>query len=162
MTVDRPPPLTRRDTNDQQLARGLASCATVTALALGSAAPALAHGDGHNCHGPNQNGQNPSLGSTSTPKTDLTGDTLASASQAALAAVPGGTVMTATTDPNSRIANAAYKLHVTKSDGSHAFVIEDANFNVLAVKTAHRCGDHQAGDQQHGDHLRHHFSGDGS
>ena len=66
-----------------RLARGLASCATVTALALGTAGPALAHGDGHNC-------------------------------------------------------NAAYKVHVTKSDGSHAFVVEDADFNVLAVKTAHR------------------------
>jgi hypothetical protein len=140
-----------------KLARGLASCATVTALALGSAAPALAHGDGHNCHGPNQNGQNRSLGSMPAQKTDLTGDTLASASQAALAAVPGGTVTKATTDPDSRMTDVAYKVHVTKSDGSHAFVVEDANFNVLAVKTAHPRGHHLTGEHRHGDHLRHHF-----
>jgi hypothetical protein len=140
-----------------KLTRGLASCATVTALALGSAAPALAHGDGHNCHGPNQNGQTPNVRSTSAPKTDLTGDTLASASQAALAAVPGGTVTKATTDPDARIANAAYKVHVLKSDGSHASVVEDANFNVLAVKTAHRRDHHLRGEHRHSDHLRHHF-----
>ncbi len=140
-----------------RLARGLASCATVAALALGSAVPALAHGDGHNCHGPNHNPQNPSLGSMPAQRTDLTGDTLASASQAALAAVPGGTVTKATTDPGSRISDAAYKVHVTKSDGSHAFVVEDANFSVLAVKTAHQCGHHRMGEHRHGDHLRHHF-----
>jgi hypothetical protein len=138
-----------------RLARGLASCATVTALALGSAAPALAHGDGHNCHGPNQNGQNPSVGSMPSQKADLTGSTLASASQAALAAVPGGTVTKATTDPDSRISDAAYKVHVTKSDGSHAFVVEDANFNVLAVKDAHRFCHHKFGEHHHGDHFKH-------
>ena len=138
-----------------KLTRGLASCATVTALALGSAAPALAHGDGHNCHGPDQNGQTPNR-STSAPKTDLTGDTLASASQAALAAVPGGTVTKATTDPGSRITNAAYKVHVLKSDGSRAYVVEDGDFNVLTVKTAHRRDHHLRGEHRHGDHLRHH------
>ena len=140
-----------------KLARGLASCATVTALALGTSAPALAHGDGHNCHGPNQHAQNPNVGSMPAQKTDLTGDTLASASQAALAAVPGATVTKATTDPGTRISNAAYKVHVTKSDGSHAFVVEDANFNVLAVKSAHRCGHHLRGDHRHADHSHHRF-----
>lgn len=137
-----------------RLVRGLASCATVTAMALGSAAPALAHGDGHNCHGPNQHAQNTARSSQSGQKTALTGDTLASASQAALAAVPGGTVTSATTDPYSRLSNAAYKVHVTKSDGTRVFVIEDSAFNVLAVKAAHRCG-HQLGHHRHGDHLRH-------
>ena len=42
-----------------------------------------------------------------------------------------------------------------KSDGSHAYVVEGANFNVLAVKTAHRCGHHLRGKHRHGDHLRH-------
>ncbi len=121
-----------------RLARGLASCVTVTALALGSAAPALAHGDGHNCHSPNQNAQEANVGSMPAQKTDLTGSTLDSASQAAIAAVPGATVTKATTDPDSRIQNAAYKVHVTKSDGSHALVVEDSNFNVLAVMSGHR------------------------
>lgn len=138
-----------------KLTRGLASCATVTALALGSAAPALAHGDGHNCHGPNQNGQTPSVGSTSAQKTALTGSTLASASQAALAAVPGGTVTRATTDPDAHISGAAYKVHVAKSDGSHVFVVEDSDFNVLAVKSAHRCFHHRFG-HHHGDHFSDH------
>ncbi|HEX3977496.1 MAG TPA: hypothetical protein VHW96_14610 [Solirubrobacteraceae bacterium] len=141
-----------------KLARGLASCATVTALALGSAAPALAHGDGHNCHDPNQNGQtgqSASVGSMPAQKTDLTGSTLDSASQAAIAAVPGATVTKATTDPNSRITDAAYKVHVTKSDGSHALVVEDSSFNVLAVESGHRFCHHKFGDHSHGDHVKH-------
>ena len=145
-----------------RLARGLASCATVTALALGSSAPALAHGDGHNCHGPNQNGQSSSqssqssnVGSMPAQKTDLTGSTLDSASQAAIAAVPGGTVTKATTDPDSRITDAAYKVHVIKSDGSHVFVVEDSNFNVLAVESGHRFCHHKFGEHSHGDHVRH-------
>jgi hypothetical protein len=92
-------------------------------------------------------------------KTDLTGDTLASASQAAVAAVPGATVTKATTDPDSRVTNAAYKVHLTKSDGSHAFVIEDSDFNVLAVTSAHQCGHHLDGHHRRGDHLGHHFLG---
>jgi hypothetical protein len=142
-----------------KLARGLASCATVTALALGSAAPALAHGDGHNCHGPNQNTQNgqnnASVGSMPAQKTDLTGSTLGSASQAAIAAVPAATVTKAATDPDSRISDAAYKVLVTKSDGSHAFVVEDSNFNVLAVESGHGLCHHRFGDHSHGDHFKH-------
>jgi hypothetical protein len=125
-------------------------------LALGSAAPALAHGDGHNCHGPKHNRQNPSLGSTSAHKTVLTGSTLASASQAALTAVPGGTVTMGTTDPFSHLSDAAYKLHVMKSDGSHVFVVEDSSFNVLEVKPAGSFCHHRFGEHHHGDHFKHH------
>ena len=138
-----------------KLTRGLASCATVTALALGSAAPALAHGDGHNCHGPNQNGQTPSVHSTPAQKAPLTGSTLASASQAAVTAVPDSTVTMATTNPASHISNAAYKVLVTKSDGSHAFVVEDSAFNVLAVKPAGEFSHHRCGHHRHGDHGVH-------
>jgi hypothetical protein len=90
-----------------------------------------------------------------TQRTDLTGSTLDSASQAATAAVPGGTVTQATTDPDSRITDAAYKVHVTKSDGSHVFVVEDSNFNVLAVESAHRFCHHRFGVHRHGDHFQH-------
>jgi hypothetical protein len=59
----------------------------------------------------------------------------------------------------SRISNAAYKVHVTKSDGTHVFVVEDSGFNVLAVKSAHRHGRHRFDEAGHGDRLRHHGVG---
>jgi len=115
------------------LKRAFAGSATVALVALGTAAPALA------CHGPN--GQQQSHNASYVAPAALTGSTLTSASTAATNAT-GGTVTKATTAPDSRISNAAYKVHVTKTDGSHAIVIEDSNFNVLAVKNAGNCGGH--------------------
>jgi hypothetical protein len=139
------------------LSRGLASCATVAALALGSSAPALAHCDGHNCHDPNQNGQTSQ--SSHAQESALTGSALASASQSALDAVPGGTVTKAVTYTSSRFSNAAYKVVVAKANGNRAFVIEDSGFNVLAVRSGHRCGHHHFWSRSHGDHLHHHDVG---
>ncbi|HEY2316834.1 MAG TPA: hypothetical protein VGH67_00925 [Solirubrobacteraceae bacterium] len=48
---------------------------------------------------------------------------------------------------------------MTKSDGTHVFVVEDSGFNVLAVKSAHRHGRHRFDEAGHGDHLRHHGVG---
>ena len=57
-------------------------------------------------------------------ETPLTGATLTSASDAAIAAVPGGTVK-----------GAAKADHGTKADGSRVDVLEDTAFKVLSVKT---------------------------
>jgi uncharacterized membrane protein YkoI len=63
-------------------------------------------------------------------ETPLSGATLTSASAAATAAVPGGTVESATTETD---ATGAYEVILTKPDGSHVKVIEDANFTVLST-----------------------------
>jgi uncharacterized membrane protein YkoI len=73
-------------------------------------------------------------------ETELTGSTAQSAKDAALAAVPGGTVTRASVENPSDPSGAAYEVHVTKSDGSRVEVLEDSSFKVLSVKA----------DKQHG------------
>ena len=68
-------------------------------------------------------------------ETALGGSTLTSASNAALAAVPG-TVVSASTETD---ATGAYEVIVTKSDGSREKVTEDSSFTVLST-TATNCG----------------------
>ncbi len=64
-------------------------------------------------------------------ETLLTGDNAAKAKAAALAKLPGSTVVRVETDADGGV----YEAHVTKSDGSPATVIFDKNFNVTAVQT---------------------------
>jgi uncharacterized membrane protein YkoI len=62
-------------------------------------------------------------------ETPLTGSTMSSATAAALAAVPGATVVRATTENDG---TGAYEVIVTKSDGTRVKVIENASFTVLS------------------------------
>ena len=72
-----------------------------------------------------------------TPETPLTGDTATQAKAAAVASAgAGSTADLATTENDSTIAGAAYEVHVTKADGTHARVILDKTYTVLAVDTA--------------------------
>jgi uncharacterized membrane protein YkoI len=82
------------------------------------------HGHGHG------RGGNPS-------ETELTGAKAQSAKDAALAAVPGGTVTRASTEDPKDPSGAAYEVHVRKSDGSEVEVLEDASFKVLSTKAGH-------------------------
>ena len=66
-------------------------------------------------------------------ETVLTGSALQSASTAALAAVPGGTVQRASIEDPGDASKAAYEVHVAKADGSEAQVLEDASFKVLSA-----------------------------
>ena len=75
----------------------------------------------------------------------LTGDTLKSASDAAIAANAGAKVVGATTEDPAENTGAAYEVHITKADGTHATVLEDSSFKVLSTKTEQR---HDG----HGDH----------
>ena len=75
------------------------------------------------------------------PETPLTGDVAAKAKAAAIAKV-GGTADRASTENDSSNAAAKYEVHVTKADGTHVTVIEDANYNVLSVETGHGPGQH--------------------
>ena len=63
-------------------------------------------------------------------ETPLTGDNAAKAKAAALAKLPGSTVVRLETDADGA---GVYEAHVTKSDGSPATVIFDKDFNVTAV-----------------------------
>jgi uncharacterized membrane protein YkoI len=70
----------------------------------------------------------------------LTGDTLKSASDAALAAVPGGTVERASKEDPSDASGAAYEVHVTKSDGSEVEVLLDSSFKVIKTQASQQHG----------------------
>ena len=63
-------------------------------------------------------------------ETLLTGDTAAKVTQAALAKVPGGTIVRIETDADG---NALYEAHMTKSDGTPITVYVDKGFNVVGT-----------------------------
>lgn len=65
----------------------------------------------------------------------LAADIATKVTDAAKAAVPGGTV-TSTSAETKDAAGAAYEAHVTKTDGSRVEVILDQNFKVLATQAA--------------------------
>ena len=73
-------------------------------------------------------------GSGSPGEAALTGTVLSQASDAAIAAVPGGTVGRASAESASDPSGAAYEIKLTKADGSHVEVLEDSAFKVLSVK----------------------------
>ncbi len=64
-------------------------------------------------------------------ETLLTGDNATKAKAAALAKLPGSTVVKVETDADGGV----YEAHVTKSDGSPAIVVFDKDFNVTAVQS---------------------------
>jgi len=82
-----------------------------------------------------------------TDETPLTGDALAKASQAALAKVPGGTVVRAETDADG---NAAYEVHMTDSSGAPVTVHLDKDFAVVSVDTRGPGGGRHGGPGFHG------------
>src|SRR3954462_2665492 len=75
----------------------------------------------------------------------LTGDTLKSASGAAVAANAGAKVVAATTEDPAESSGAAYEVHITKADGTRATVLEDSAFKVLSTSTDQHRGFHGHG-----------------
>jgi flagellar hook-length control protein FliK len=75
-------------------------------------------------------------------ETALTGDTAASVTAAAQAAIPDGTIIRVETDS----AGSPYEAHVTKADGTQVVVKVDASFTVTATE------DMPAGGPQGGHH----------
>jgi hypothetical protein len=69
-------------------------------------------------------------------ETLLTGDTAAKVKAAALAAVPGGTIIRVETDSGG----AVYEAHMKKADGTEVTVKFDANFKVTATEAGHGKG----------------------
>jgi hypothetical protein len=124
----------------------------VTVAAIGSAALGGAGlANAATKHATSQTTSTTSTGSTDAHRgnpneTALTGDTLKSASEAALAANSGATVEAATTEDPAENSGATYEVHITKADGTRANVLEDQDFKVLSTKT----------DQGHGGRGNHH------
>ncbi len=69
-------------------------------------------------------------------ETVLTGTTADKVKAAALAAVPGGTIVRVETDS----AGSPYEAHITKTDGTHVTVKVDANFKVTATEQGFGAG----------------------
>jgi hypothetical protein len=65
-------------------------------------------------------------------ETLLTGDAKAEVQSAALAKVPGGTIVRIETDADG---HAAYEAHMTKQDGTPVTVYVDQQFNVVSVES---------------------------
>jgi len=63
-------------------------------------------------------------------ETLLSGETAEKVKAAALAAVPGGTVIRMETDSGA----AEYEAHMTKADGTRVTVLLDGNFEVTAIE----------------------------
>ena len=70
------------------------------------------------------------------PEAALSGETATKAKEAALVAVPGGTVLRASSESASDPSKAAYEVHVRKGDGSVVEVLLDSSYKVLAVNSA--------------------------
>jgi hypothetical protein len=80
--------------------------------------------------GPPKSGQ--PWGHQRTDETLLTDGTAPSVRDAALAKVPGATIVRVETDADG---NAPYEAHIIKSDGTPATVYVDKSFNVVSVET---------------------------
>jgi hypothetical protein len=63
----------------------------------------------------------------------LTGTTAQKVRTAALAAVPGGTIIRVETSRDG----SSYEAHVDQSDGTEVVVVLDKNFNVTSIDTHH-------------------------
>jgi hypothetical protein len=106
-------------------AAGIASAATgasTSTAASSSAATSSAPDPATMSHGPGE--------------TLLTGTTAAKVKAAALAAVPGSTVIRVETDS----AGSAYEAHLTKSDGARVTVKVDAAFKVTKTESGFGSG----------------------
>jgi len=101
---------------------GTATAATGTAAASSGSAAAAAPNPATVTHGPGE--------------TLLTGTNAAKAKAAALAAVPGGTIIRVETDSGG----ATYEAHVKKADGSDVTVKLDSNFTVTATQSGFGTG----------------------
>ena len=73
-------------------------------------------------------------------ETALTGTTADKVKAAALAAVPGGTIIRVETDSDG----SPYEAHVRKADGSEVVVKVDDNFKVTDIEACHARGDRDA------------------
>jgi hypothetical protein len=109
---------------------GIASAATSgspePAASSSASAPSAPNGTGNGAGTP----ADPTKISHGPGETLLTGTTAAKVKSAALAAVPGATVVRVETDS----AGSPYEAHLTKADGTQVTVKVDSNFKVTATE----------------------------
>jgi hypothetical protein len=105
---------------------GVASAATGSSSSTGTAAASTTA-----AAQPTTGAQQP-WGGQRSDETLLTGDTAAKVTQAALAAVTGGTVVRVESDADG---HALYEAHMTKADGTPVTVYVDKAFKVVSVET---------------------------
>src|SRR4051794_25553426 len=125
-------PEPEESTNEELQGAAVAlSAAAIGALSIGSIVDA-ATARKHKRH--NTTARSTHSASARGAETELTGDALQKATDAAKAAVPGGTVWRASTEDPSDASGAAYEVHVTKTDGSEVEVLLDSSFNVVKTQ----------------------------
>jgi hypothetical protein len=78
--------------------------------------------------------------SSESSETALTGSTAQKVRAAALAAVPGGTIIRVETSRDG----SSYEAHVRKADGTEVVVLMDKSFKVTSIDT-HHCQDGSSG-----------------
>ena len=103
----------------------------VASAATGSGSSPVAAAASTTAAAPTASAQQP-WGHQRSDETLLTGDTATKVTQAALAKVPGGTVVRVETDADG---HALYEAHMTQSDGTPVTVYVDKSFNVVSVET---------------------------
>ena len=131
------------NTQAKRLRVGLAIAATTVGAALGGAAIAGAATSGSTstttsgassaatgASGATRDAPDPSTMTNGPGETLLTGTTAEKVKAAALAAVPGGTIIRVETDSEG----SPYEAHVTKTDGTQVTVKVDANFKVTETE----------------------------
>lgn len=126
--------------NRKRTRRALAAGAVVLGLVAGSyGVAAAASGNGSSSTDSTTTQPAPSApdpqnpwGAQRSDETPLTGDTLAKVKAAALAEVPGATIVRVETDADG---NAAYEAHVVKADGTPATVYVDKQFDVVSIES---------------------------
>jgi hypothetical protein len=126
-------------------AAGLASAATTsssTTTAPAATAPSSSAAPSSNSSAPAGSATppagapNPATMTHGPGETLLTGTTAANVKAAALAAVPGGTIIRVETDS----AGSAYEAHMTKSDGTQVTVKLDSSFKVTGIEAGFGAG----------------------
>ena len=132
-------------TQAKRLRVGLAIAATTLGAGLGGAAIAGAATTASTTATSTATGGTPAATNTAPDpatlkngpgETLLTGTTADKVKAAALAAVPGGTIIRVETDS----AGSPYEAHITKSDGTQVTVKVDANFKVTATQAGFGAG----------------------
>ena len=109
---------------------GTASAQTSTDSSTSSSDASTAPAQGPRGGAPHDPTQGGHIGRNGVKEELLTGDTAASVTAAAQAAVPDGTIDRVENDAEG----AAYEAHMTKSDGSHVTVKLDDAFNVTGIE----------------------------
>jgi hypothetical protein len=104
---------------------------STTAPTAGAPAQQPDPGGGGAPHDPTMGGH---VGQNGVKEELLTGDTAQKVKDAALAAVPGGSIQRVENDAEG----SPYEAHMTKADGSHVTVKVDAGFGVTSVENGPR------------------------